>query len=355
MPAGSRSRMISARIGYSVRSGSARTAGSSRTISNSASPGRRASSSRTRSTWRLPRKDAAVEIDRHLGGDDVGAVPAADDRRRRHVVEQRIERRAVLPEEVEQAVGERGIEDRPQGESLVQRQRARHCVEHRANHGRDVDGKAPLLERSQHAADLSGRGPSNDGRWMPARSANRCANETALLLGDLDRIERPSSGPLGESAELAERVADAVEVIGVLLDEVLRTELAACLLVAREREDQIARRLEPLGRDTKEGAEHHRDAALHVEGAPTPDLAVDELGVERRMCPLSRIRRHDVEVAVEQERRRRASARKARDRGSGVQVRGQPRAARCHALAAGRPRTRHNLVRRREDSTYRSE
>ena len=88
---------------------------------------------------------------------------------------------------------------------------------------------------------------------MAARSADRRADETPLLLGDLDRIEPSAADPLGEAADLAERVADAVEEIGVLLDEVLRTELAACLLVAREREDQIASRLEPLGRRAKEG------------------------------------------------------------------------------------------------------
>jgi len=54
----------------------------------------------------------------------------------------------------------------------------------------------------------------------------------------------------------------------------------------------------------QERVDEHRDAALHVERAAAPDDAVDELGAERRVRPLLPCGLDDVDVAVEQERRR---------------------------------------------------
>ncbi len=68
---------------------------------------------------------------------------------------------------------------------------------------------------------------------MPARPSNRRAHEAALLLGDLNWIERPPSDPLREPSKLAQRVSDTREAVRMLLDEILGAELAACLLVAR--------------------------------------------------------------------------------------------------------------------------
>ena len=110
------------------------------------------------------------------------------------------------------------------------------------------------------------------------------------------------------TAELAERVPHAVEEVGVLLDEVLRAEVAAVLLVAQHREDQVAARLQLAARSAQERVDEHRDAALHVERAAAPDDAVDELGAERRVRPLLPCGLDDVDVAVEQERRRVAGA-----------------------------------------------
>ena len=52
---------------------------------------------------------------------------------------------------------------------------------------------------------------------------------------------------------------------------------------------------------------------LHVECAPAPDDAVDDLGRERRMRPLLARGGHDVDVAVEQQRRAAARAWQPRD------------------------------------------
>ena len=83
---------------------------------------------------------------------------------------------------------------------------------------------------------------------MAAPAADGRTDETHLLLGDLDRIEPSAANPLGEATDLAEREPDVLEEAGMLLDEVLRSEFASGLLVGDEREHEITRRFEALGR-----------------------------------------------------------------------------------------------------------
>jgi hypothetical protein len=84
-----------------------------------------------------------------------------------------------------------------------------------------VHRKALLLQRREKAAELGGCRPADDGGWVPPFAANRRSNEASLLLRDLDWIERPSSRPLRETSEFAERVANAREELRVLLDQIL--------------------------------------------------------------------------------------------------------------------------------------
>ncbi len=82
------------------------------------------------------------------------------------------------------------------------------------------------------------------------------------------------------------------------------------LLVAGEEKTDRAR--ERAARDeAQRGGERGGDAALHVAGAASPDLAVGERAGERIEAPFARVaRRHDVGVAGEDEiRRARAEAR----------------------------------------------
>ena len=67
-----------------------------------------------------------------------------------------------------------------------------------------------------------------------------------------------------------------------------------------------ARMTSPGGRCSDDGDAHqrreeHRDAALHVERASPPHLAVDQVAAERRMSPLARVGRNDVDVAVQEQ------------------------------------------------------
>ena len=98
----------------------------------------------------------------------------------------------------------------------------------------------------------------------------------------------------------------------MLLDEEARAELAAVLLVGEDDQHEVARELHALALRAQERAHEHRDAALHVERAAPPDVAVDELAGERRVRPGLSRRRDDVDVSLEEERLR-VAARESRD------------------------------------------
>jgi len=105
-------------------------------------------------------------------------------------------------------------------------------------------------------------------------------------------------------------VADALEELRVFLDEELRPEVAAVLLVAEHNQDQVTRQLQLPTRRTQEGGDVHRDGAFHVDGAAAPHLSVHEVSSEWRSLPLLAGGRDHVDVALQQERRAVACASK---------------------------------------------
>src|SRR4051795_12832781 len=124
-----------------------------------------------------------------------------------------------------------------------------------------------------------------------------------LLLGDLDRIQALAAELQREAAELADRVLHPVEQLRLLLDEELRTEVAAVLLVGQDGQHDVAGELRLLACCPEERGEHHRDAAFHVQRTAAPDGAVDEPPAERRPRPVLPRRGHDVDVALKKKRR----------------------------------------------------
>src|SRR5207302_3974521 len=91
-------------------------------------------------------------------------------------------------------------------------------------------------------AGLAHRAPAHAERRVAARPVDEAAQPADLLLGHLDGIEAPAADRLRSAAELAERVAHALEQIGVLVGEEARAEVAAVLLIAEDREDDVAAR-----------------------------------------------------------------------------------------------------------------
>ncbi len=173
-----------------------------------------------------------------------------------------------------------------------------------AHDGRHVHGHPLAVEVGEEAAEPGDGAAAVDHRAVAAGPSNRRLQPADLLLGHLDRIEALAAHLEREAAELAERVAHAREQLRVLLDEVARAEVAAGLLVGEDDEHEVAGELGALPLRAHEGADEHRDARLHVERAAAPDVAVLEPALERRVRPVLAGGRDDVDVPLEQERRR---------------------------------------------------
>jgi hypothetical protein len=160
-------------------------------------------------------------------------------------------------------------------------------------------------------------------------SAERGPRPAELLLGDHDRVEAAAAELHREAAELADRVADALEQLRVLGDHEARPVLAAGLLVGEQAEDHIARGRLRRGARAQECGEHHRDASLHVQGASAPDEAVGDLARERLVKPLAP-GGDDVDVPLQEKGRSGAAAGQPGD-----QVRALGAAGKDPHLAAG--------------------
>src|SRR5262245_18301600 len=136
---------------------------------------------------------------------------------------------------------------------------------------------------------------------MAPGAADRGPYAAPLLLRDLDRVDAPAPDPLGEPAELADRMADADEKIRSLVDEELCTDVASRFLAARQDQDYVSRRRGFLLSGPEDSAHEHRDPTLHVERAAAPDDAIHELAAKRRVEPLLGRRRNDVDVPIKEE------------------------------------------------------
>ena len=127
------------------------------------------------------------------------------------------------------------------------------------------------------------------------------------LLGGLDQVE-PQLVVDGEAepADLADRHSDALEQVRSVLDEPVRPEVAAGLLVGEEREHERPARSASGPQSVADDRQDHRVHVLHVDGAAPPHHrhapVVVDLGGERRVRPVVGVRRDDVEVPVQQDR-----------------------------------------------------
>src|SRR5690606_38513149 len=104
-----------------------------------------------------------------------------------------------------------------------------------------------------------------------------------------------------------------LDELAVLLAEEERAVAAARLLVRHAREDEIALELGPLAREAAHDGHAHRRVVLHVDGAASPEAAVEDLAGERRMGPALGLDLDHVEAGREQERALPAAAAQPRD------------------------------------------
>jgi hypothetical protein len=181
-----------------------------------------------------PGQEASVQLDLELRRDDVDLLSGPDDRRRERVAEERLGRSRGASEQRQGAVGQARTQQRPHHGSMRLGQLGGDPFEHLAGDGRHVHRQAFALEIAEEAGEPRHRPAAVDHRAVPAAAADRRLQPADLLLRDLDRIEAPPAEVQREAAELAQRVGDSLEQVGVLLDEEPSAEVAACLLVSKD-------------------------------------------------------------------------------------------------------------------------
>jgi hypothetical protein len=155
-------------------------------------------------------------------------------------------------------------------------------------------------------------------RAVPGGAACGQPEPGDALLGRLDQVEALAAEGDAEPADLADRLGDALEEAGVVVHQVAGTVRTTRLLVGQEGQDHIAGRTAALTQALADHGEDHRVHVLHVYGAAAPDAVLVGAGAagagaggacgadvarEGVNLPVRRIRRDDVEVAVQQQRR----------------------------------------------------
>ncbi len=138
----------------------------------------------------------------------------------------------------------------------------------------------------------------------------------AALLGDHDRVEADTADEVAVTAALTDRMADAGEQLGVVVGEPGGALPSARLLVGEDHEQHVAGKLHALALRPEERGDHHRDPVLHVERAPTPDPAVNQLAAEGRAAPPLVHRGDDVDVALQDQPRAGAAGKPSHEVGT---------------------------------------
>ena len=170
-------------------------------------------------------------------------------------------------------------------------------------------------------------------RCVSAATVHAQEKRRAHLLRGRAEVEHLAAELDPVTAALVDREVGAHRV-GMLLHEPLEAEAVTDLLVRGRDEDQVARPLPALPRERGERDCGGGDLALHVERAPPPHLAVDEVAAERLALPLARVGEHD--VGVREQRERRAVAATANPRDEVRTLRARARRAQHSTPAASR-------------------
>jgi hypothetical protein len=92
-------------------------------------------------------------------------------------------------------------------------------------------------------------------------------------------------------------------MLRMILDQVLRPEVATGFFIAEDGQDNIAGRNKAFSLGPQQGRHHHGHAALHVDSTSAPDAALRNLPFERRIGPTLVGRGDHVYMPVHQHRR----------------------------------------------------
>ncbi len=188
---------------------------------------------------------------------------------------------------------------------------------------------------------------------MPGLAFGDQSQPGDALLRGLDQVEPQVVGDGDrEAAHLADRLRAALEDLGVRIRQPQRALLTAGLLVGGEHEPQRPARRLPGSSPRPDHAQHHGVEVLHVDGAPPPEAAVDDLPGERWLRPVVGVRRNHIEVPVDQQRAHRAVGALRLPVGHQrrpARVPARTTARRCRPRPAGPRRVRRPPARRAPD------
>lgn len=139
-------------------------------------------------------------------------------------------------------------------------------------------------------------------RAVSGGALDRQTHPVHALLRRLDQIKTQIlvDGE-GEAADLADRLRNALEEIGVVVDEIPRAVRTARLLVGEEGQHDVARGLTAAAQPVPYDREGHRVHVLHVDRATAPDTAVRDLARERVVRPVVGVGGDDIGVAVDEQ------------------------------------------------------
>ena len=124
------------------------------------------------------------------------------------------------------------------------------------------------------------------------------------LFGSLDGIE-PKIITQGEreAADFANGFRTSFDDLGMMVDQPVRAQHAARLLVGGEHQPNGTTRRHARAGSGPDDAQDHRVEVFHVYRAATPDAVVDDLPSERVDGPVVGMGRHDIQVAVDEQGR----------------------------------------------------
>ena len=148
-------------------------------------------------------------------------------------------------------------------------------------------------QRELVAAEFCGRlGDRGDGvmvvdhRAVAREAAGDQLHPHHRLLGGFDQVEPAFTAVFAwhgqrEPTDLADRLGDAFEQVGPIVDQPVAPVFPAGLLVGHEREHQVPRRHDPRAFEVPGDRDEHAAHVLHVDRAAAPDVAVLDRAGER--------------------------------------------------------------------------
>jgi len=190
-------------------------------------------------------------------------------------VEQRIESLAQITQPVERRIGALGIEKLSHVlAQLTLRQTIAQSLYHPLSRGADASAHPVSIQCEQSPSQFGHGATAQRTRAMPTRPPYDRLARADSFLGNHNGVEPPTADVPRKSTALAQSMPNATEELGPIVNEPSGSLEPAGLFVADHRNHDVSGRRPPLGDESKGRHDHHRDAALHVDSAATPEVAI---------------------------------------------------------------------------------